>query len=268
MKKIFSCLAILFLLSACAASSFKTARENANKVTNGMTVKEASAVLGMGPTNITPDYAQWQRGNVRVYDATRSGAVEYKLRNGVIFGIPPGGIFGTEAKRIYDEEIEAAYKAHRAATDAALAERKKRDDLQAEEDRKRAEADRKHDEENKKLRLAAYQAEAKASQNATVTCSDKVMCGKIFALSQIFVAQNADQKIQVATDTVIQTYNPSEGGKLGASITKTPQRGTTEVVTVVPSCNDDLGIRTDLCIARRTAFYNNFRSFIDENLKK
>jgi hypothetical protein len=262
MKKILLCLAVFILFAGCAASTYKTARGNANQVTNGMTVKEASSILGMEPTHLTAEKAQWQRGNAREYNATIAGAVEFKLSRGVIVGVPPGGIFGEEARRVYIEERNAIY-AQREAELAVAASAKEAEVLKQ---KKRRDAE---DEKNAKQRLANLEAEARAAEKATVICNDKATCAKIFALSQIYAAQNVDQKIQVVTDTIIQTYNPTEAGKMGASITKAPRRGTTEAITVIPSCNEgEHSAAVDLCILRRTRFYDNFRPFIEASLNK
>lgn len=39
------------IFAGCAASSFKTARENANQVENGMTLQQAESILGMPATD-------------------------------------------------------------------------------------------------------------------------------------------------------------------------------------------------------------------------
>jgi hypothetical protein len=52
-------------------------------------------------------------------------------------------------------------------------------------------------------------AAASAANGAKVVCDLKTTCAKVFALAQIYIATETDQKIQVVTDSVIQTYNPN-----------------------------------------------------------
>ena len=95
------------------------------------------------------------------------------------------------------------------------------------------------------------------------------MCGKAFALAQIYVAQNADQKIQVVTDTIIQTYNPTEPGKVGMSIVKTPGKGAQEVVEITATCESgEYNGFASLCRQKRTRIYGGFHRFIEARLKR
>lgn len=114
---------------------------------------------------------------------------------------------------------------------------------------------------------AEVEMERLAAAGSSVTCNDKATCLKVFALAQIYTNLNSDQKIQVATDTIIETYNPTDIGKVGITIIKTPQHGSTEVVSITPSCKED-DLSGSACRLRRTKIYTGFRSFIDEKLSK
>ena len=99
------------MFAGCAASSFRTARENANQVKNGMTVQQAEAILGMPATDKTADKVKWRRGNALRYDATPNGSVEFTVENGVIVGVPEGGVFGPVARQAYVQK-RAEEQAH------------------------------------------------------------------------------------------------------------------------------------------------------------
>lgn len=135
-----------------------------------------------------------------------------------------------------------------APTDADLARQEKREAKEA-EDRQRETAD-----------------ELAAAEHSSVTCKNKLACGKAFALAQIYIQQNADQKIQVATDTIIDTYNPTEGGKVGITVTKIPRAGTTEVISIEPHCKLEGIYYESVCRLKRTAIYRGFRPFIEKSL--
>jgi hypothetical protein len=240
MKKIFCVIAIAVVLAGCASAAFKTARENANRVTNGMTVAEATAILGMPPTQIASDSAWWRRGNALVYTGKSSGAIRFKLMNGVITGLPSGGVFGPGA----EEQVQAEVQ------EEALAAR----------------ADRESTEARKRKKLKdEIDAEAAAIAHSSVACRDKDTCTKAFALAQIFVTENSDQKIQVATDTIIETYNPTEDGKLGIKIVKMPGSGAAEVLSITPHCRASEFFES-ACRLRRTLIYLTFRPYIESRL--
>jgi len=87
----------------------------------------------------------------------------------------------------------------------------------------------------------------------------------VFALAQIYVRDNADQKIQVATDTIIETYNPTEDGKLGITVIKMPRAGTVEIVKITPSCKESSASER-YCRLKRTAIYRGFKPFVVKSL--
>jgi hypothetical protein len=91
----------------------------------------------------------------------------------------------------------------------------------------------------------------------------------VFALAQIYLAQNSDQKIQVVTDTIVQTYNPTDNGKVGMSIVKMPGKGTKEIVEITASCKDsEFHSFASICRQTRTRIYCGFRPFIEAHLQK
>ena len=76
-----------------------------------------------------------------------------------------------------------------------------------------------------------------ASKAAAVfRCGDKLQCDKAFSLTQIFIATNSDMKIQLATDTLIETFNPNKEGSMGAMAMKLPLAGTSAEIRLSVSC--------------------------------
>jgi hypothetical protein len=274
MKKIALILLVAAVLSGCAAQPFKNARANANLVKNGMTLAEATEILGMPPTHIDGDVAQWRRGNAQTYTGTAAGAIEFHLENGRIVDIPDGGIFGPAAlekvNKAWLKRYEAAHAEEEAKLAAEKAEKDRLDALSRKEREEKARLDaqarKEQEEKDRAQRLKEIAAELEAERKSTVTCKDSITCKKVFALAQIYVQQHSDQKIQVATDTIIETYNPTEDGKIAMVITKIPSAGTLEMVKITPSCQDKSGYFESLCRLKRTNIYRGFKPFIEKSL--
>lgn len=271
MKTLLASICLSVALAGCAASSYNSARSNANLVTNGMSVEQAVQVIGMPPTHQTGTDLEWTRGTAQAYDATPGGAIRFHVKDGAIVGVPRGGIFGAEARRLFIAEWAAEqdrnqaarrqeYEAESKASAEAAAQRSA--ELAAEAERNRA----------KQAALAVEREaeilqEQKAAASAKVMCNAKTSCAKVFALAQIYIATETDQKIQVVTDSVIQTFNPTEAGKVGASIIKMPLRGDNAEVSLSLSCKvDDYDTVGSLCRHKKTRLYKGFRSFIESRL--
>lgn len=275
MRRLFAFIMVLALLAGCAAQTYRTARGNANLVKNGMTLDEVISTLGMKPTNGSGDIVQWRRGGATIYTGEPTGAIEFRFKDGRVIEVPEGGIFSkaaVAALAVRQEKQLAEWQRQaeaQALADAEAAKQKEASDLAA---RKDAEARQKEaqallDAEEEKDRKA-IEAEIKASKRSFFVCRDKVTCAKAFSLAQIFVQQNSDQKIQVATDTIIETYNPTENMKMGISVIKAPRAGTVEVLTMSPNCKSDSPSTSRVCRAKRTVAYLGFQSFIEEALSR
>lgn len=131
---------------------------------------------------------------------------------------------------------------------------------------KQREADeekRRKQEELKKQIAELVQAE----KSAVVFCPDKATCDKAFSLTQIYLNQTADMKIQVATDTIVETYNPTGDGKLGLKALRIPGKGTTATITLTATCKDEKGRYAEVCRLGKIRAYKDFRPFIEQMLK-
>ena len=69
-------------------------------------------------------------------------------------------------------------------------------------------------------------AERKREFQQTIPrCSTEKQCSEMWSAAQVWVAKNCRMKIQVATDSIIETYSPTgkhNSTNLAASVTKEP----------------------------------------------
>lgn len=106
-----------------------------------------------------------------------------------------------------------------------------------------------------------------AEKDAVVFCPDKAACDKAFSLTQIYLNQTADMKIQVATDTIVETYNPTEDGKLGLKAIRIPGKGSSAAITLTANCKDEKGSYSEVCRLTKIQAYSGFRTFVERMLK-
>lgn len=102
------------------------------------------------------------------------------------------------------------------------------------------------------------------ARGSRVTCANEVECRKAFSLAQIFVSTKTDMKIQLATDTIIETYNPTEAGKMGAKVIKTPGAGQSAEIVITVTCRE-------CSLPLRRSSYDlmkEFRPFVDARLRQ
>lgn len=106
-----------------------------------------------------------------------------------------------------------------------------------------------------------------AAANSRFRCKNKMECDKVFSLTQIYIVQNSDTKVQLANDTVIETYNPSELMKISLKALKLPRSGTSADVILKINCkNDDKAETEEFCNSKSLDVYKQFPQFIRENL--
>lgn len=127
-------------------------------------------------------------------------------------------------------------------------------------DQVRVEAERARVRERAALAALAVEAE----EGSRVRCGTESECRKAFALAQIYVSTKTDMKIQLATDTIIETYNPTESGKMGAKVIKTPGAGQSAEIVLTVACRECSDpIRRDSLVLMRE-----FRRFVEVRLKQ
>lgn len=258
------------MVAGCAASRFKTAQERANTVKNGMTASEVVKIIGSDPTWETgtePVTLVWARGTYRTWNGTAQGAIRIMIKDGKAYNIPAGGVISPAAVAMYEQELAtnastfAGMNAEEAGRMATAISKKAEETAaaiskKAEEDAAKASADA------ESLRVLKKN-EQLAMMHSTIRCKDKQSCSKSFSLAQIYVSENADQKIQVATDTIIETYNPTEDGNASIKVIRTPKSGAHEEISLTVSCKDAM---STYCITKRTRIYSGFSPFIEKGL--
>lgn len=149
--------------------------------------------------------------------------------------------------------------------------------LAADRIEKEAEATRQREirqrQEDERKRIKQEELRAKvaelleAEKLAVVFCPDKTACDKAFSLTQIYLNQTADMKIQVATDTIVETYNPTEDGKLGLKAIRIPGKGSSAAITLTATCKDEKGFYVESCRLGKLRAYKEFRPFVEQMLK-
>ncbi len=103
--------------------------------------------------------------------------------------------------------------------------------LDAEEKERKAAAERE--------RRARQQAElAAAMLRNGIRCLGVTQCDRTFAHAQAYVLRQADMRIQVATNTLIETYNGNGAGKVSMRIVRAPTAGDAWEVQMTAACND------------------------------
>jgi len=146
---------------------------------------------------------------------------------------------------------------------SADAARKEQERLAAEKQRN---ADEAHAELERKRRQRLAEL-ASAAQNARFTCQTKTECQKAFSLTQVFISDNADMKIQVATETIIETYNPTEMMKIGMKAVKIPRKGDSAEIIVTVTCRDEGNQSAgEVCNTKLLTIYRSYPTFVRSTL--
>lgn len=259
MKKILLIIIITFSLFGCANMSMKRALDRTNLVKNGMTQKEVEEIMGIPAAWESGNRIYWGYGNYYFWNGTRQGAAMFEMKDGKTVNIPEGGMFSPAGAKLYQE-----FKAKLAEEDRIKAAKEKAqqelDDREAARRKKEAselQAARTYEEE---------QALLSSLKNSTAKCNDKLSCAKMFALSQIYVSNNSDMKIQVATDTIIETYNPTDTFSVGLKVAKMPLQGTVEEIILTVSCKDT-ATASSSCRTKKTTIYKGFKPFLEQNIR-
>lgn len=110
---------------------------------------------------------------------------------------------------------------------------------------------------------------ANAEANAVFGCDDKQHCEKAFALTQIYINQTSDMKLQVTTDSIIETFNPTKDGNIGLKAIKTPGSGSTATIRLSALCRaDDSEAFRRLCAQRKLNAYLGYQAYMQGALQR
>ena len=126
---------------------------------------------------------------------------------------------------------------------------------------------KKESKEELEVRRQKVAALEVAEAKAVIACRDKAACDKSFSLTQVYINKTSDQKIQIATDTIVETYNPIEDGKMGLQAMRIPDKGTSASIRLTATCKGERAA-FDRCLLKKTNAYDGFRPFIASMLKE
>jgi hypothetical protein len=170
--------------------------------------------------------------------------------------------------------ISVAHETFFSAEDLA---RKERERVQAVGVEVRLAKEKKEAAERRKELLAAAAIRVlrvnASAERARFTCRDSFECNKAFALTQIFISENSNMKIQTANDTIIETFNPSDLGSIGMKAMKFPRSGSANEIIITISCKTETKVESieeeseNLCANFKVSLYEQFVPFVQRNLK-
>lgn len=166
------------------------------------------------------------------------------------------------------EFANASWTAAQAAVEKSRADRLAAKQRADEEERERA-AKQARDDADAAARLAREAKELaelreQAEMGSYVRCLSELECRKAFQLAQVYVSTKSDMKIQLATDTIIETYNPTERNRMGAKVIKMPGAGQSAEILFTITCRECMPAGERL----RLVLMAGFRPFIESNLRR
>jgi hypothetical protein len=135
-----------------------------------------------------------------------------------------------------------------------------------ERNRKMQLAEMKRAEDSEKAEIESLKISYQNSrQKGLVSCAGEKVCKKYFQLTQTYIANNSDMKLQIATDSVIETYNPTEIYKVGMKAVKFPGKGDSERIELVVFCKTEKP--TSICMKKEIARYEGFKPYLETALR-
>lgn len=145
-------------------------------------------------------------------------------------------------------------------SERAEAEERKRRELLEEQNRIHAatlerEAASKRAAAERESLLSQY---TESKRDAVFYCDKPTLCAKAFSLAQVFVAENSDMKIQVSTQTIVETYGPTKLESIGARVMRIPHKGSSEYISYTPVCKDT----SNYCLSRMTILNKKFSTWM------
>jgi hypothetical protein len=138
---------------------------------------------------------------------------------------------------------------------------KKEKQLKAQEEERKAELLKAKNREKKMTQLL------QAFKKANFLCNGSSNCKKAFSHTQIFINQNSDMKIQLATDTIISTYSPSELFSIGMKAVKEPGSGSQEFIQLTVACKSSNEASQSFCVTKQTLLYKLYSEHMKLKMK-
>jgi hypothetical protein len=91
-----------------------------------------------------------------------------------------------------------------------------------------------------------------------VQCSGEQQCDRAFALAQAYLLKQADMRIQVATGTLVETYNATSDGQIQMRLLRVPSMGDRWEVVISAHCRDELRDSEEQCAKKLIEVYSGF----------
>jgi hypothetical protein len=126
--------------------------------------------------------------------------------------------------------------------------------------------------------------EKEAELKATVVCTSKARCEKLYSLTSSYIAAETGKQTERVSETLIRSPDPAEIGDVGMVATMIPGNGNTATIRLSVSCKtfgtdtiiDNLKSETEAweklrtkmkkskvaCLSKKLAIYNDFRTFV------
>lgn len=148
----------------------------------------------------------------------------------------------------FDISIEPDQERIRARLDRQERERLAREQERIAKERQIADAERKK---------AMREALSSARSRDRVQCAG-AQCERAFAQAQSYLLKQADMRIQVATSTLIETYNATSEGQLQIRLLRVPTVGDRWEIVFSAQCRNEKTSSEELCLAKLIDAYSGF----------
>ncbi|MDK2125715.1 hypothetical protein [Parachitinimonas caeni] len=113
---------------------------------------------------------------------------------------------------------------------------------------------------------------SRMESEVAVECTGKESCERAFSLAQIYLLKVSSQKLQIATDTIVETYNPSLPNTIGGRVYKEPIKGDKWRIAIQSYCSEPIEKKKEdveaivdrdrdarACAERRVKIYQDFK---------
>ena len=103
-----------------------------------------------------------------------------------------------------------------------------------------------------------------AQIDAAILCANEKACKKAFQLTQLFLTDTSDMKLQTVTEVFLETYTPVRRGSLGLRATRSPGRGDESTIRLEPICSR--GEYDLVCLRSGLAALRRFKPYVTQRL--
>lgn len=104
------------------------------------------------------------------------------------------------------------------------------------------------------------------ADNATIKCDNPVACAKAWVLAKHYVEKRAGPAVQMATDTLIMTYEPRRDSDIGMYVARYPEAGGGERIVAEVVCFESPGGSETCNSDRAMQIRTGFKTYIESGL--